>query len=54
VYLAQHFVTDVLAGLIVGLTSAFLALLMYERFKRQRKESTGQIEEFKVHSKNPL
>jgi membrane-associated phospholipid phosphatase len=45
VYLAQHFVTDVLAGLIVGLTSAFLALLMYERFKRERKEATEPIEE---------
>jgi membrane-associated phospholipid phosphatase len=33
VYLAQHFVTDVLAGIVVGITSSFLALVMYQRFK---------------------
>lgn len=38
VYLAQHFVTDVLAGMIVGIVSSYLALLVYERYKRRRKE----------------
>lgn len=37
VYLAQHFVTDVLAGIVVGMTSSFLALLMYQRFKEAQK-----------------
>ncbi|MGZ3957350.1 MAG: phosphatase PAP2 family protein [Flavisolibacter sp.] len=39
VYLAQHFVTDVFAGSIVGMTSAWLSLLMYERLKRRKKEA---------------
>jgi membrane-associated phospholipid phosphatase len=37
VYLAQHFVTDVFAGIIVGMASALLSLLMYEQFKRKKK-----------------
>ncbi|MGN6163081.1 MAG: phosphatase PAP2 family protein [Flavisolibacter sp.] len=42
VYLAQHFVTDVFAGIIVGMASALLSLLMYEQFKR-KKENKLQI-----------
>ncbi len=38
VYLAQHFVTDVLAGIVVGMTSAFIALLMYQRFRQAKKQ----------------
>jgi membrane-associated phospholipid phosphatase len=48
VYLAQHFVTDVLAGVVVGMASAFLALLMYQRFreaKRLKAEKQEQITE---------
>lgn len=36
VYLAQHFVTDVLAGIIVGVVSSYTALLVYERFRKKR------------------
>ncbi len=48
VYLAQHFVTDVFAGIIVGMASALLALLMYEQFKRRRKNRIAE-EEKVVH-----
>lgn len=34
VYLAQHFVTDVFAGMLTGIISSYLALLIYERFKK--------------------
>lgn len=48
VYLAQHFVTDVLAGIVVGMTSSFLALLLYQRFKelkKQKEEKQKQVTE---------
>ncbi len=38
VYLAQHFVTDVLAGIFVGIVSSYLALLAYERFRKKKTE----------------
>lgn len=43
VYLAQHFVTDVLAGICVGIVSAYVALLIHERLrqKRARKAATA-------------
>ena len=37
VYLAQHFVTDVFAGIVVGMASALTALLLYEQFKRRKE-----------------
>jgi membrane-associated phospholipid phosphatase len=37
VYLAQHFVTDVFAGIVVGMASALTALLVYEQFKRRKE-----------------
>jgi membrane-associated phospholipid phosphatase len=37
VYLAQHFVTDVLAGMFVGVVSSYLSLLIYERFRRKKE-----------------
>ncbi len=43
IYLGQHFVTDVFAGILVGMTSAFLALVIYERFhqiKARKKACT--------------
>jgi membrane-associated phospholipid phosphatase len=44
VYLAQHFVTDVLAGIFVGIVSAYLALLVHEQFrKRKQKLETEEI-----------
>jgi len=36
VYLAQHFVTDVLAGIFVGTVSAYLSLLIHHQFKKKR------------------
>ena len=48
VYLAQHFVTDVLAGIVVGMTSSFIALLIYERFRQSKKQNadmTPQVKE---------
>jgi membrane-associated phospholipid phosphatase len=37
VYLAQHFVTDVMAGMTIGMISAYLAMLIYDRFRPQKK-----------------
>jgi membrane-associated phospholipid phosphatase len=33
VYLAQHFVTDVMAGMTIGMISSYLAMLIYDRYK---------------------
>jgi len=38
VYLAQHFVTDVLAGSVIGIISSYLSLLIYEHFQRKKRE----------------
>ncbi|HEX8314656.1 MAG TPA: phosphatase PAP2 family protein [Flavisolibacter sp.] len=38
VYLAQHFVTDVLAGSIVGIISSYLSLLIYEHFQKKKRQ----------------
>lgn len=38
VYLAQHFVTDVLAGTVIGIVSSYSSLLIYERFRKRKKE----------------
>lgn len=37
VYLAQHFVTDVLGGVLVGLISASLALWIYAAYKKRKE-----------------
>ncbi|MFL5742507.1 MAG: phosphatase PAP2 family protein [Flavisolibacter sp.] len=37
IYLAQHFVTDVFAGLLTGIVSASLALLVYEWFTKRKE-----------------
>lgn len=36
VYLAQHFVTDVLAGIFVGVVSSSLSLLIYEEYRKRK------------------
>jgi membrane-associated phospholipid phosphatase len=36
VYLAQHFVTDVFAGSLVGIVSAYLSLMVYLQWKKRR------------------
>ncbi|HEY0068179.1 MAG TPA: phosphatase PAP2 family protein, partial [Flavisolibacter sp.] len=45
VYLAQHFVTDVFAGALIGIVSAFLSLMVYKWWKERkgaRKGITGK------------
>jgi membrane-associated phospholipid phosphatase len=42
VYLAQHFVTDVLAGILIGIVSAYLSLLVYNHYYLKRKLQTNQ------------
>lgn len=41
VYLAQHFPTDVLAGMCVGILSAILSLLIYRSFNKYANKRTG-------------
>lgn len=43
VYLAQHFVTDVLAGIFVGIVSCYLALLIHERFRRKKQKLEEEV-----------
>jgi membrane-associated phospholipid phosphatase len=43
VYLAQHFVTDVFAGALIGIVSAYLSLLVYVWW-RERKDAKKQRE----------
>jgi membrane-associated phospholipid phosphatase len=45
VYLAQHFVTDVLAGIFVGIVSSYLSLLIHEQIRKKRQKL--QTEEIK-------
>ncbi len=42
VYLAQHFVTDVLAGIIVGIISSYLSILLYLYFKKKKLQPTAE------------
>lgn len=45
VYLSQHFVTDVFAGMTIGIVTAYLSLLIYfsyVRRKENRKETTSK------------
>lgn len=37
VYLAQHFVTDVLVGSVIGICSSYLAIVIYDYFQRKKK-----------------
>ncbi len=41
IYLAQHFPTDVCAGMLIGIVSAYLSLLIYEAWLR--KYSKGEV-----------
>ena len=46
VYLAQHFVTDVFAGMLIGIVSSWLSLLIYEKYRnRKTKHSMKGMEE---------
>jgi membrane-associated phospholipid phosphatase len=42
VYLAQHFVTDVLAGMFVGIVSSYLSWLIYEKFRKKKARVTKE------------
>jgi membrane-associated phospholipid phosphatase len=37
VYLAQHFVTDVLVGSVIGILSSYLAIALYDYFRQKKK-----------------
>ena len=39
IYLAQHFVTDVFAGMVIGIISSYLSLLVYEKWKKRKRPS---------------
>jgi undecaprenyl-diphosphatase len=41
VYLSQHFPTDVLAGMCIGILSAILALLIYRSFNKYANKRAG-------------
>ena len=38
VYLAQHFVTDVLAGTVIGIVSSYLSLVLYDAYRRKKMQ----------------
>jgi membrane-associated phospholipid phosphatase len=38
VYLAQHFVTDVVAGSAIGIISSYIALLIHNHFQKKKRE----------------
>jgi membrane-associated phospholipid phosphatase len=42
VYLAQHFVTDVTVGMLVGILSAFLSLMIYDVYVKRQAQKKGQ------------
>jgi membrane-associated phospholipid phosphatase len=42
VYLAQHFVADVLAGILIGIVSAYFSLLVYNHYYLKRKLETNE------------
>lgn len=44
VYLAQHFVTDVTVGMLIGIISAYLALLIYDRYERRLARKQAELD----------
>ena len=49
VYLGQHFVTDVCAGMFIGIVSAYLSLLIYSSYlKKNNKEPAIKMEKEKM------
>ena len=38
IYLAQHFLTDVCAGLVIGIISSYLALLIYHLYVKKKND----------------
>ena len=43
VYLAQHFVTDVLAGMIIGIVSSYLSLVIYDAYQKKKKRQQAGV-----------
>jgi membrane-associated phospholipid phosphatase len=43
VYLAQHFVTDVLAGCIIGIFSSYLALVIDDAWQKRKRKKEAQV-----------
>jgi membrane-associated phospholipid phosphatase len=43
VYLAQHFITDVTAGIIVGMASVLLSLLFYEKIRDRKLRTAATV-----------
>lgn len=43
VYLAQHFPTDVCAGMVVGIISAYLSLLFYDAFSKNAASEASSM-----------
>lgn len=42
VYLAQHFVTDVLAGTIIGIVSSYFAIVIHDWYQKKKKEKAAK------------
>lgn len=49
VYLAQHFLTDVLFGMCIGILSAILSLLLFKSFAKAIREKEGDGSEVQVN-----
>lgn len=45
IYLGQHYVTDVLAGMCVGIVTAFLSLWLYDLYLKKRNKASVEVEE---------
>jgi membrane-associated phospholipid phosphatase len=43
VYLGQHFATDVCAGMAIGIVSAYLSLLIYDRYRERKALKTASL-----------
>ena len=44
VYLSQHFVSDVCAGMTVGIISAYFSLLVYKKFEERKRRKKNQMQ----------
>jgi membrane-associated phospholipid phosphatase len=45
VYLAQHFVTDVLAGMTIGIVTAYLSLQLYKTYLKKRAQKQQALQQ---------